>query len=97
MTAASANMRSLNVLVVDDERDLRESLSQILTAMGHNALVAESGEEALRIVQERGIDTPASIHIMLLDVNMPGMSGLDVLRETRGFDPSISVLIITAH
>src|SRR3954464_524506 len=88
---------SLNVLVVDDERELRESLTQILTSMGHNVVEAENGEEALRIMRERGMDTPASIHIMLLDVNMPGMSGLEVLRETRAFDPSISVLIITAH
>ena len=88
---------TLNVLVVDDERDLRESLSQILTSMGHNVVEAQSGEEALRIIRERGMDTPASIHIILLDVNMPGMSGLEVLREVRVLDPSISVLIITAH
>jgi two-component system response regulator AtoC len=97
MESKPSAMRSLNVLVVDDERELRESLSQILTSLGHNALLAESGEEALRIINERGLDTPASIHIMLLDVNMPGMSGLEVLRETRHFDPSITVLIITAH
>jgi DNA-binding NtrC family response regulator len=97
----------LNVLVVDDERELRESLSQILTGMGHNVVEAQSGEEALRLVRERGAvttaqgaygsHTPASIHIMLLDVNMPGMSGLEVLREVRALDPSVSVLIITAH
>jgi two-component system response regulator AtoC len=91
------NFRSLNVLVVDDERELRESLSQILTSMGHNVLEAENGEESLRMVRERGMDSPASIHIILLDVNMPGMSGLEVLREVRALDPSISILIITAH
>jgi two-component system response regulator AtoC len=97
---------TLNVLVVDDERELRESLSQILTGMGHNVVEAQTGEEALRIVRERNAvatgqgsygNTSASIHIMLLDVNMPGMSGLEVLREVRAQDPSVSVLIITAH
>jgi two-component system response regulator AtoC len=93
----TGTLRSLNVLVVDDERELRESLSQILTTLGHNVVEAQNGEEALRIIRERGMDSPASIHIILLDVNMPGMSGLEVLREVRASDPSISVLIITAH
>jgi two-component system, NtrC family, response regulator AtoC len=90
-------MSVLNVLVVDDERELRESLSQKLSSMHHNVLQSESGEEALRVIYDRGSDTPASIHMVLLDVNMPGKSGLEVLREIRAFDPSILALIITAH
>ena len=89
--------RSLNVLVVDDERELRESLSQVMTSMGHAVYTAPTGEDALRIVQERGTSSAHSIHMVLLDVNMPGMSGLETLREIRQFDPTISVLIITAH
>jgi len=90
-------LRQLNVLVVDDERELRDSLSQILASMGHHVFAASSGEEALRIIRERGVDTPASIRLVLLDVMMPGMSGLEALREIRAHDPSITVLIITAH
>jgi two-component system, NtrC family, response regulator AtoC len=86
-----------NVLVVDDERELRESLSHLLTTMGHTVVRAASGEEALRVLHERGIDNPSSIHLVLLDVSMPGMSGLEALREIRAHDPSITVLIITAH
>src|SRR5690242_916881 len=89
--------RARNVLVVDDERELRESLTQVLTSMGHHVFGAASGEAALSIIHERGIDTPASIHMVLLDVNMPGISGLEVLRQIRVRDPSIKVLIITAH
>ena len=89
--------RALNVLVVDDERDLRESLSHALAALGHQTVAAESAEGALRALEERGSDTPASIHLILLDVNLPGMNGLEALREIRSFDPSILVLIITAH
>lgn len=91
------SLRPFNVLVVDDERELRESVTQVLTSLGHNVLQAEKGEKALEIIRERGVDTPASVHMVLLDVHMPGMSGLKVLREIRSFDPSITTLIITAH
>jgi DNA-binding NtrC family response regulator len=96
-SASAAAHRALNVLVVDDEPELRESISQKLASLQHNALQAASGEEALRILRERGVDTPASIHLVLLDVNMQGMSGLEALREIRALDPSVIVLIITAH
>ena len=96
-SSANPKTRPLNVLVVDDERELRESLSQILTSMHHPVMAAATGEEALALIRDRGLDQPTSIHLVLLDVNMPGMSGLDVLREIRSFDPSITVLIITAH
>ena len=90
-------LRALNVLVVDDERELRESLSHVLQRMGHNVLESSTGEEALAVVRDRGVDTPTSIHMLLLDVNMPGISGLEVLRRVRILDPSITLLIITAH
>jgi two-component system response regulator AtoC len=91
------NNRSLNVLVVDDERELRESLSEVLLTMKHNVHEARDGEEALEIIRQRGSDSPQSMHMVLLDVNMPGISGIETLKEIRAFDPSISVLIITAH
>ena len=97
MPTSSNSSRSLNVLVVDDERELRESLTQFISAMNHNVLEAASGEEALRIIEERGAESPGSIHMVLLDVNMPGMTGLEALRQIRAFDPTIFVLIITAH
>jgi DNA-binding NtrC family response regulator len=96
-TPSELALRALNVLVVDDERELRESLSQILISMGHNVLESENGEEALTVIRDRGIDTPASIHMVLLDVHLRGISGLEVLRAIRSRDPSIIVLIITAH
>jgi two-component system response regulator AtoC len=89
--------RPMNVLVVDDERELLVALTQVLVRMGHHVFEAENGEKALSIIKERGLDSPASIHMVLLDVNMPGISGLDVMREIKLRDPSITVLIITAH
>lgn len=87
----------MNVLVVDDERELLVALTQVLVRMGHHVFEAENGEKALSIIKERGLDAPTSIHMVLLDVNMPGLSGLEVLREIKIRDPSITVLIITAH
>lgn len=89
--------KMLNVLVVDDEKELRESISIEIESLGHQVIQAINGEEALQIIRERGLDNPTSIHLMLLDVNMPGISGLDVLREVRNLDPTILTLIITAH
>lgn len=89
--------RALNVLVVDDERELRDYLSKILSNLGHQVFEATDGNEALSIIRERGVDTPSSIHMILLDVLMPKISGLEVLKEIRRRDPSITVLIITAH
>jgi DNA-binding NtrC family response regulator len=91
------HFRHLNLLVVDDERELRESLSQMLTTLGHKTLTAGTGEEALKMIRNCLSENQRSIHMILLDVNMPGISGLEVLRRVRVMDPSITILIITAH
>lgn len=97
--------RKLNVLVVDDELELRSSLSQTLRSLKHSPFEAESAERALEIV-ERNNAHPSSespppdlspIHLVFLDVNLPGMSGLEALREILRIDPTIMVVIITAH
>ena len=91
------NVLGVNVLVVDDERDIRESLAQALGSMGHTVFQAASGEEAVSLVREQGVDSPRAIRLVLLDVSMPGISGLEALRQIHDFDPTITVLIITAH
>jgi DNA-binding NtrC family response regulator len=90
-------VRSLNVLVIDDERELSGSLARTLHSMGHRATLAESAEAGLAALRLRGVDQPDSIDLVLLDVKLPGMTGLQALREIRAFDPSVSVLLITAH
>jgi putative two-component system response regulator len=65
------------LLVVDDEAAMRRVLTRLLEAEGYEVLHAESGDQALAIVSRGGIDT------VLLDVMMPGMSGLDVCRKIR--------------
>ena len=87
--AAKASFR---VLVVDDEKELRESVSDILRRLGHHEVhEAADGQEAIDKV------IAGNYQMVVLDVNMPKKSGLEVLKEIREHDPSIIVLIITAH
>jgi DNA-binding response OmpR family regulator len=78
------------VLVVDDEPDAVELLTEFLTGKGYDVVTASNGEEALQRVKE---DRP---HLILLDVRMPGMSGLEVLRRVREIDQEVGVIMVTA-
>ena len=78
------------ILVVDDEPDAVELLQEFLEAKGYEVLTATSGEEALRTVRE---ERP---HLILLDVRMPGMNGLEVLRHVRQIDQEAGVIMVTA-
>src|SRR5215468_4844427 len=62
------------VLIVDDERNMRATLSRILVAAGHNAIVADSGEQAVAICDKEPFD------VVLMDVRMTGMNGVDAFR-----------------
>ena len=78
------------ILVVDDEPDAVELLQEFLTAKGYEVITAADGEEALRKVKE---DRP---HLILLDVRMPKMNGLEVLRRVRQIDHEIGIIMVTA-
>lgn len=78
------------VLVVDDEADAVELLQEFLVAKGYEVLTATDGEEALRKVRE---ERP---HLILLDVRMPGMNGLEILRRVRQIDQEVGVIMVTA-
>ena len=77
------------VLVVDDEADVLELLMDFLRSKGYEVLTASDGVEAMRKVRE---ERPQAI---LLDVRMPKMDGLEVLRQVRKTDKEIGVIMIT--
>jgi two-component system, OmpR family, phosphate regulon sensor histidine kinase PhoR len=79
------------VLVVDDEQDIRDASERILTRTGFKVMKATRGEEALNIVNKEMID------IVLLDLKMPGMDGLEVLEHIRMRSEAIQVIVITGY
>ena len=80
----------VRILVVDDEPDAVELLVEYLTGKGHTVTSAASGPEALRRLKE---DRP---HLILLDIMMPGMSGLEVLKRARAIDSEVGIIVVTA-
>ncbi|MCR4414141.1 MAG: sigma-54 dependent transcriptional regulator [Thermoguttaceae bacterium] len=83
-------MSQTTILIVDDEAAQRRLLAGFVESLGYRAAEAGSGEEAIGAVRQRRPD------MVLLDVRLPGLSGIDVLAEIRKFDETLPVLLITA-
>jgi two-component system response regulator AtoC len=79
------------ILVVDDEAIIRESLRDWLGDVGYQVLIAENGPQALEIIQK---EKPV---ILITDLVMPGMDGIELLRRAKEMSPGIEVIIITAY
>jgi len=79
------------VLIVDDEERFRKTLSKLLTAQGLEVYSAGSGDEALDLIRKYPVD------IVLLDMRMPGMNGIDTLSAIKKIDPLIEVIMLTGH
>ena len=67
----------LHILIVDDDRDFLESLSEVVESGGYKTAVAQNGAQALQIFREENID------LLLMDLKMPGMNGIDTYKEIR--------------
>jgi DNA-binding NtrC family response regulator len=79
------------LLIVDDERAILLALRGLFTKEGYEVETAESGEQALEKVKT------GLFHVIITDLSMQGMSGLDLLRKVRELDPACAVLMITAY
>ncbi|MBW2058207.1 MAG: response regulator [Deltaproteobacteria bacterium] len=86
-----SNPGAPRVLVVDDEEGIREGSQRILSRMNCQVLTAAQGEEALAVLEKERAS------IVLLDMKMPGMDGMEVLRRIREMDDTILVIVITGY
>src|ERR1051325_8963027 len=80
----------MRILIVDDEEVLRDVLEVVLRREGFEVVLAASGEEALNVIEHEEVD------LVILDIMLPGISGIDTLRALRISNPALPVIVITA-
>ncbi len=84
-------MDKLRVLLVDDEEELVFTLAERLKIRGVDAHAVTSGQAALEALEQRAFD------VVLLDVKMPGLGGLDVMKRIRATNRRVQIILITGH
>ncbi len=84
-------MVSKPILIVDDEAIVRESIRDWLTDAGYQVATAESGEEALEMIEKQDFS------LIVVDLRLPGMHGINVLKEVKAKKPKIKSIVITAY
>ena len=84
-------MKKKKILVVDDEQDVRETLESVLAKLEYDPMVAPGGKEALEMIKNNKID------VVLSDLYMPEMDGIELLKRVKTENRNIVFLMITAH
>jgi DNA-binding NtrC family response regulator len=80
-----------HIMLVDDEKDFVEMLSLRLTETGENVISAYSGKECLEKLEQEDID------VVILDVKMPGIDGIETLQNIKRHHPLVEVILLTGH
>ncbi|MCF8051746.1 MAG: response regulator [Desulfobacterales bacterium] len=83
--------QAMRLLIVDDENRFLETTEKLLAKKGYEAITAASGEEALEKLSVH------PVHVVILDVKMPGMDGNQVLKEIKRRHPLVEVIMLTGH
>src|SRR6476620_12210997 len=86
----AADPRAARILVVDDEQSMRDLLAIVLRREGYDVVLADNGHAAVEIIEREPVD------VLISDINMPDMSGDDVLRAAKKLDQDILGIMITA-
>src|SRR5690348_5259208 len=81
----------LNLIIVDDERAIREACREIASSLGFKVFVAESAEHAYRVMESHGAD------VVLLDLKLPGVGGVEALHQMKSRRPDAVVVVVTGH
>jgi DNA-binding response OmpR family regulator len=89
MVEARMEQQAARILVVDDEAAIRLTMNMLLRRNGYTVTTAARGEEALGLLAQHSFD------LLLLDLKMPGLSGLEVAQRARDIQPAAAVLILT--
>lgn len=84
-------MEKMKLMLVDDEERFLSTTSKLLTKKGYDVLTASSGAEALEKIRTN------PVHVVILDVKMPGMDGNETLREIKRQYPMVEVIMLTGH
>lgn len=80
-----------SILIVDDELGMRETLLDILADMGYHTVIAVDGHEAIQKAKENAFD------VIFMDIRMPGVNGVDALKEIKKIHPETAVVLMTAY
>jgi len=80
-----------NILVVDDLKGMRVTLGRILENEGHNVVLAENGYQAIEAAKQTSFD------LIFMDIKMPGINGVQTLREVKKINPQAAVIMMTAY
>jgi DNA-binding NtrC family response regulator len=81
----------IKVLLVDDEKDFMETLANRLEARNLSVVTASSGDEAILKIKEEDVD------VVVLDMVMPGRTGIEVLRDIKQIKPLVEIILLTGH
>jgi two-component system OmpR family response regulator len=83
--------RDIKILIVDDDRDICEYMELLLSQNGYDVRTLTESEKALDLIREVGF------HVVVLDLMMPGISGMELLADIREYDSDLAIIIFTGH
>ena len=84
-------MKKVKIMLVDDEERFLATTQKLLTKKGYDAITAPSGSRALELLAQK------PVHVVILDVKMPGMDGIETLKAIKKQYPMIEVIMLTGH